>query len=282
MKKEDLFDALGDINNQYIKEAHVKKMRKNNFAWVKWGTIAACFALFALCIPMIARLFPEVNDKTPTVESIPSENNNKVEDLLQNKDMEISQPEKSNTFVINEVTDVINADMDVQVTSFNKLPNDVWVSVLEDFHKFVGIAYEEFTDKIPDSYEYCNFYSLSTRGDTNLKDEYRLHDYVFEYKIGNGGETTIAICSFEEPLIDCFIECDNPKQSEINGVPFLIYGIQDNFMVQFSYENIYYDIETSNVTLEELEELLVSITEVTKDTIEDTSAENIGEYNEAV
>ena len=105
---------------------------------------------------------------------------------------------------------------------------------------------------------------------------------MFEYKTGNGGETTIAICSFEEPLRDCFIECDNPKQSEINGVPFLIYGIQDNFMVQFSYENIYYDIETSNVTLEELEELLVSITEVTKDTIEDTSAENIGEYNEAV
>ena len=62
----------------------------------------------------------------------------------------------------------------------------------------------------------------------------------------------------------------------------MIYGIQDNFMVQLSYENIYYDIETSNVTLEELEELLVSITEVTKDTIEDTSAENIGEYNEAV
>ena len=166
MKKEDLFDALGDINNQYIKEAHMKN-EKNNFAWVRWGTIVACFGLLALCSPMITRLFPKVDDKIPTVESLPSENNNKVEDLLQNKDMEISQPEKSNTFVINEVTDVINADMDVQVTSFNKLPNDVWVSVLEDFHKFVGIAYEEFTDKIPDSYEYCNFYSLSTRGDTN-------------------------------------------------------------------------------------------------------------------
>ena len=30
MKKEDLFDALGDINNQYIKEAHMKN-EKNNF-----------------------------------------------------------------------------------------------------------------------------------------------------------------------------------------------------------------------------------------------------------
>ena len=284
MKKEDLFDTLGDINNQYIKEAHVKNMRKNNFAWVKWGTIAACFGLLVLCIPMITRLFPEVDDNTPTVESLPSENNNKVEELQQNKDMEISQPEKSNTLVVNEVTNVMNADMDVQFTSFNKLPYDVWASVLEDFHQFVGITYEEFTDKIPNSFEYCNFYSLSTRGykDANLKDEYYLHDYVFEYKTGNGGEATIAICSFEDPLRDYFIECDNPKQSEINGVTFLIYGIQDSFMVQFSYENINYDIGTSNVTLEELEELLVSITEITTDTIEDTPADNNGEYNEAV
>lgn len=37
MKKEDLFDTLGDINNQYIKEAHMNNKRKNNFAWVKWG-----------------------------------------------------------------------------------------------------------------------------------------------------------------------------------------------------------------------------------------------------
>ena len=34
MKKEDLFDALGDVNNQYIKEAHMKNKRKNNIPWV--------------------------------------------------------------------------------------------------------------------------------------------------------------------------------------------------------------------------------------------------------
>ena len=40
MKKEDLFDTLGDINNQYIKEAHMNNKRKNNFAWVKCGGLA--------------------------------------------------------------------------------------------------------------------------------------------------------------------------------------------------------------------------------------------------
>ena len=63
MKKEDLFDTLGDINNQYIKEAHMNNKRKNNFAWVKWGTIATCFALLVLCIPMVTHLSP-VEDPT--------------------------------------------------------------------------------------------------------------------------------------------------------------------------------------------------------------------------
>lgn len=166
-------------------------------------------------------------------------------------------------FVVNQVDSIMAADMDVQFNSFKKLPYHVWMLVLEDFHKFVGITYEEFTDKIPDGFECCHFYSLSIRGykDANLKDEYRLHDYVFEYQTENGGEATIAICSSEEPLRDYFIMCDNPKQSEINGISVIIYGYQDTFMVQFSHENINYDIETSNITLEELEDLLIGIIE---------------------
>ncbi len=79
MKKEDLFDTLGDINNQYIKEAHMNNKRKNNFAWAKWGAIAACFALLVLCIPMVTRLSPVEDANTPTVELLPIENNNIVE-----------------------------------------------------------------------------------------------------------------------------------------------------------------------------------------------------------
>lgn len=86
MKKEDLFDTLGDINNQYIKEAHMNNKRKNNFAWAKWGTIAACFALLVLCIPMVTHLSPVEDDNTPTVESLPIESNNKIEDLQNNKE----------------------------------------------------------------------------------------------------------------------------------------------------------------------------------------------------
>ena len=97
MKKEDLFDTLGDINNQYIKEAHMNNKRKNNFAWVKWGTIAACFALLVLCIPMVTRLSPVEDTNTPTVESLPIENNNKIENLQNNKEESVNIQESEST-----------------------------------------------------------------------------------------------------------------------------------------------------------------------------------------
>ena len=158
-------------------------------------------------------------------------------------------------------TDRQPVNRDVQVTSLSKLPHDVWMSVLEEFRGAVGVTYEEFIAKIPNNFECCNFCSLSIPGykDADLRDEYRLHDYVFEYRSKSGGELTIAICPYEEPLRDCFIECDDPQQSEINGVPVVVYGYQGSFVVQFSYENINYDIETSNISLEELENLLTAI-----------------------
>ena len=212
---------------------------------------------------MITRLSPVIDDNTPDIGSLPIENNNKIENVQQSTNIETISPEKSNILVVNEATNVMSVDMDVQLTTFNKLPYDIWMSVLEEFHEFVGIPYEEFTNKISDGFECYHFYALSIPKykDTNLKDEYRLHDYVFEYHTENGGEATIAICSFEEPLRDYFFMCDNPKESEINGVTVFIYGYQDSFMVQFSYKNINYDIGTNNITLEELEELLICIIE---------------------
>ncbi len=93
MKKEDLFDTLGDINNQYIMDAHMKNKRKKNFAWAKLGTITACFALLVLCIPMVTHLSPVADDNIPTVESLPIENNNKIENLQNNKEESSSTQE---------------------------------------------------------------------------------------------------------------------------------------------------------------------------------------------
>ena len=110
MKKEDLFDALGDVNNQYIKEAYMKNKRKNNIPWVKFGSIAACFVLLVLCIPMITNLSPIENDNAPTVESSPIENNNKFEDLQNNKEESANIQESEDTETSDTTTPDAPAD----------------------------------------------------------------------------------------------------------------------------------------------------------------------------
>lgn len=224
MTTKKFSEAMNYMDDELITEAISYKRKKN--AWQKWVAIAAYLCLI---IAGALALSP--------------------------------QPGNTDSLVVNEAESVMGVDMDVQVTSLSKLPHDVWMSVLEEFHGAVGVTYEEFITKIPNNFECCNFCSLSTPGykDADLRDEYRLHDYVFEYRSESGGELTIAICPYEEPLRDCFIECDDPQQSEINGVPVVVYGYQGSFMVQFSYENINYDIETSNISLEELENLLTAI-----------------------
>ena len=45
MKKEQLYEVLGDINENYINDAHLTTKKKSRPAWIKWGAMAACFCL---------------------------------------------------------------------------------------------------------------------------------------------------------------------------------------------------------------------------------------------
>lgn len=166
--------------------------------------------------------------------------------------------DNENLFVVNQVDSIATADIDAQLSYYNSLSAIELESVHKNFGSAIGMSYETFTAKIPVTFVSKSFHSVDVPADAT-RAEYIPHDYVFEYQTENNGEATIGICSVEEPLRDCYIMCDNPEQSEINGVAVIIYGYEDCFMVQFSYENVNYDIETSNITLEELEDLLTSI-----------------------
>ncbi len=58
MKKEQLYEAIGDINEDYIRDAHSspKKKYKANRPLLKWGSLAACLCLLATAILVIPRL----------------------------------------------------------------------------------------------------------------------------------------------------------------------------------------------------------------------------------
>ena len=134
MKKEDLFDTLGDINNQYIKEAHMNNKRKNNFAWVKWGTIAACFALLVLCIPMVTRLSPVEDTNTPTVE-----------DLQNNKEESVNIQESKSTEIEDTSETIIE---DVPADNKGEYNEEVNSSDLtKDTSEFFGGSYTDANGK---------------------------------------------------------------------------------------------------------------------------------------
>ena len=44
MKKETLFEAIGDIDETYVKEAHVDPKHSGS-RWFRWGAMVACLAL---------------------------------------------------------------------------------------------------------------------------------------------------------------------------------------------------------------------------------------------
>lgn len=307
MKKEDLFDVFGDVNSQYVKEAHMENRRKNNFAWAKWGSIAACFALLVLCIPMARQSFGENANNTPEAENVEGTNSHSYVDLeakKEEKEASDNSKQESVVLVINKVDEMLEVvnDMDVKITSVEKLPYDVWQMILDEFQESIGVSYDEFTTGVSDQWEMDNFYLVSVpeykkwseESDRGTEAEYHLHDYVITYKTENGGEATIALCTYEEPLRDYFIKCDNPKKSEINGAYITIYEYENIYMTQFSIGNVNYDIESNNISLDELETLLKSIITVANSSknaqsgsvpntdIDDAPADSMGEYNEEV
>lgn len=254
MRKEYLFNVIGEVDEQKVASAGMAIMAKKKFRpiWLKWGVMAAClFLIFGVFI------VPALQGGRGTVD--PQPNGIPGAGVVQpEKDNEATQLEKANLIVVNEVENIMVEDMDVQISHYDILSEVERETMLKQFEATIGFSYNDFTAGISDTFISKSFYSLDIPAD-DTRTEYIPHDYVFEYQTENDGGIKIAICSAEEPLRDYFILCDNPKQSEINGVSVMIYNYQSIFMVEFSHENINYDIETRDITLEELEGLLTEL-----------------------
>ena len=69
MKKEKLYEAIGDINENYVNEAHMTA-RKSRPGWLRWGAMAACLALVVM-VAMVA--MPTIFNNTDTPPTIGTE-----------------------------------------------------------------------------------------------------------------------------------------------------------------------------------------------------------------
>lgn len=74
MKKEEMYDAIGKIDDQYIIDARSNITKKKN-SWIKWGAMAAC-----LCLAFVGTFMLQnslgLQNKEPHLENPTTANNN--------------------------------------------------------------------------------------------------------------------------------------------------------------------------------------------------------------
>lgn len=69
----------------------------------------------------------------------------------------------------------------------------------------------------------------------------------------------IAFSNRNRPLRDYYFGELNRVNSKIRGYDLIIYQFDNSYFVEFKYDGCNYDIETNNITLEELTILLTTI-----------------------
>ena len=198
---------------------------KKNKKIIYWITL--CAAVVVLGFGIII--------STNTLNNNQIQNNNK-----QNK--EESLEIKLN---INEIEEMLatSLDADVKTIEIVKLP--------EKFEFIKNI-------KIPEEYKIESSYNIYTKSDINKSEYDVLHDYVLNYRKDSMNKIIIAFSEIEKPLRDYDIDVGD-KVSKIGDIEFIISQYKDMYIVTFTFKDIYFDIETTGITENELVEILQSI-----------------------
>lgn len=163
--------------------------------------------------------------------------------LLNQNQPDIQEKDKIIYFNQVDETSQTSLDADIKTIAIQELPS-----------KFSFIN----NIVVPKSFPLNNSYAVYTKG--NASSNYNvLHDYVFEYHRNDMDKILISFSELEHPLRDYYFDEENPKQSEIGHTELVIYQFKENYIAQFTYNDIYFDIETTGISQNELIDLLSSI-----------------------
>jgi len=163
-----------------------------------------------------------------------------------------SQSNKQNKKDLPEIKLNINKIKEMSATSLDADVKTIEIEKLPEKLEFIQNI------KIPEEYKIEGSYNIYTRSNINKSEYDVLHDYVFNYRKDSMNKIIITFSEIEKPLRDYYIDVGN-KVSKIGDIELVISQYKDMYMVTFNFKDIYFDIETTGITENELLELLKSI-----------------------
>ena len=238
MNSMNILKAIGDIDDKYlIENFEVTNERKIKPNWFKLKYILAPVCTVVIAIGGVILY----NDKSNNNGAIPIKERQNVVDF------EYPKEEKMSTTInINKVNIMVMADLDAQEKVLNG----------------INIPYFEYMSglEIPGDFDNKeNYKAIYVRSNKKTDNYDVLNNYEFTYKnTSNNRKITIAFSEKYTPLRDYEISGAD-KISKIGDTELVISQYHNIYIAKFSYKNINFDIETTDITESELISLLESI-----------------------
>ena len=146
----------------------------------------------------------------------------------------------------------INKIKDMAMTTLDADIKTVEMESLSEKFKFIESL------AVPAEYQLESSYMVNVRSNRDIAEYDVIHDYVFNYRKDSLNDIKIAFSEIEEPIREYFID-EGDKVSKIGEVELVISQWKEMYIVTFEYNNIYFDIETTGITENQLVDLLESI-----------------------
>ncbi len=137
-----------------------------------------------------------------------------------------------------------------------KIDADVKISNIENIPYFKEIS----NIKLPSDFDNREVHEIYVKPDRDSGEYSILQSYVFNYSnTKNDRYIRVAFSKENKPIRDYHFSEEGSKISKINNMELKIFKYNELCFTEFNYKDINFDIETTNITEQELTDLLLSI-----------------------
>lgn len=165
---------------------------------------------------------------------------------------------KNKTYIdeTNNVTLNIN-EINSNKVGMPKLDADVKVVTSNDVNFL--LPYKDGLVNIPKDLDKTDKYIFYFRESKESKDYNILGNYEIIYSNDNDRSINVKYSKEHKPARDYYFSEEGSKTTTINGVELKIYKFENIYFTEFKFNDYNFDIETSNITEQELSTFLLSV-----------------------